>query len=68
MNIETFFDLISKKIHIGGNFACPGDARTGYGRGKRKEIFCKEKHAKLIGRRDPSWYQIPDCPLLATKA
>jgi hypothetical protein len=31
MNIETFFDLISKKIHVGDNFACPGGARTGYG-------------------------------------
>jgi hypothetical protein len=31
MKIETFFGLISKKIHIGDNFACPGGARTGYG-------------------------------------
>jgi hypothetical protein len=29
MNIAG--SVISKKIHVGDNFACPGGARTGYG-------------------------------------
>jgi hypothetical protein len=33
-----------------------------YGRGKEKSIYCKEKHAKLMGEGSPYWYAIIDCP------
>jgi hypothetical protein len=42
MNIELFFDLIYKNIHIGDNFANPGGARTGYGYRTVKTINMNE--------------------------
>lgn len=34
-----------------------------HGRGKSKAIYCKAKHAKLMGEGKPYWFEIIDCPM-----
>jgi hypothetical protein len=41
--------------------SCPSGLEA-FGRGREKQIWCKAKHAKLMGEGSSYWLPLIDCP------